>query len=402
MTKNTTTHTEPLGSLKPHTSRTLGTIRARALGAAPPWERRRLRPSPAVGEMRARGGWGGEEWGWAKKLGKGRGAEGGRTKVQGTLPSGSGGRRGEPGGDPGRQRARRGTSGAWPRALLQSGGAGPGKGLGYSPEGDKGEGEASRGMLVGQPGHGEGKEFSVPGVRPKEREADEEREKQQGPAAERSGAGPRAAGAAESHRCAASTRRASCPSCQACGRTPRGTGSTGGPPSPRRGSARLPGPGTAPERCTPAPPASAGSAPRRAPPPCRCRPKPWGPGETRRRRRCGRPRGEQEREPSSAEKGRAEGEAARPALSNGGERRSQAAAAPLPPALLRRAPAPVYQVQQLPRPLGAARPGPPRARPRRGRPRRAPRGRGGGAALPAPLRPSGGDFGELSAAAGGA
>lgn len=160
-----------------------------------------------------------------------------------------------------------------------------------------------------------------------------------------SGAGGKTAGAssgaAVSHRCAASTRRASCPSCRACGRTPRGTGSTGGPPSPRRGSARLPGPGTAPERCTPAPPASAGSAPRRAPPPCRCRTKPWGPGGRRRRTLCRRPRGEQEREPSSAQKGREEVGAARPALTNGEQRLSQAAgsAAPsfaaLPPRCIR-------------------------------------------------------------------
>lgn len=98
--------------------------------------------------------------------------------MPGTLAGGSGGRRGEPGRDQERQRARRGTSGdsgARPRVLLRSGvGAGPGKGLGYSPEGDKSEGEAARGMLVGQPGHGEGKECSVPGERAREREADEE------------------------------------------------------------------------------------------------------------------------------------------------------------------------------------------------------------------------------------
>lgn len=140
----------------------------------------------------------------------------------------------------------------------------------------------------------------------------------------RGGVGEAGPGRAVSHRCAASTRKASCPSCRACGRTPRGTGSTGGPPSPRRGSALLLGPGIAPGRCTPAPRASAGSAPRRAPPPCRCRPKPWGPeGRRRRTLRCRRPRGEQE--PSSAQKGREEGEAERPALTNGGERLSQAA-----------------------------------------------------------------------------
>lgn len=129
------------------------------------------------------------------------------------------------------------------------------------------------------------------------------------------------------HRCAAWTRRASSPSCRACGRTPTGTGSTGGPPSPKRGSARLPGPGTAPGRCTPVPPASAGSAPRRAPLPYRCRTKPWGRGEERRRSgrtRCRRPRGEQEPQPRQPA-GEAGG-----ALTNGGERLWQAVAGATP------------------------------------------------------------------------
>lgn len=270
----------------PHPEHDLRTRRSLGAPPPPPQPDRRRDESSGLGT--------GEGEGEGEREGERKGCGGRSDKGAGDSPGGSGGRRGEPGGDQERQRERRGTSGdsghGSATAPVRGGGTGPGKGLGYSPEGHKGEGEAARGMLVGQAGHGEGKEFSEPGVRPREREADEE-----GRAAGQhgGGAGP---GAAESHRCAASTRRASCPSCRACGRTPRGTGSTGGPPSPRRGSARLPGPGTAPERCTPAPPASAGSAPRRAPPPCRWRPKPWGSRETRRRRRtrCRRPRGEQE------------------------------------------------------------------------------------------------------------
>ena len=89
--------------------------------------------------------------------------EGGRTKVPGTFPGG-GGRSREPDGEQGRQRARRGArrgSGGWrgraPGTAPVRVGAGPGKGLVHSPREDKGEGEAARGMLAGQPGHGGGK-----------------------------------------------------------------------------------------------------------------------------------------------------------------------------------------------------------------------------------------------------
>lgn len=94
------------------------------------------------------------------------------------------------------------------------------------------------------------------------------------------GAGGRDHGAPGPYRCWAWTRSARCPSWRVSGRTPTGTGSTGGRPWPRPGSVRPPGPDTAPERCTPARPASAGLAPTRAPPPCRCPPKPC-PGRRR-------------------------------------------------------------------------------------------------------------------------
>lgn len=150
------------------------------------------------------------------------------------------------------------------------------------------------------------------------------------------------------HRCAAWTRRASSPSFRACGRTPTGTGSTGGPPSPKRGSARRPDPGTAPGRCTPVPPASEGSAPRRAPLPCRCRTKPWGRGEGGRRSgrtRCRRPRGEQEPQPRQPA-GEAGG-----ALTNGGERLWQAAGSKRQPA-----PLPPFSLSSRPGVSGAAAP----------------------------------------------
>lgn len=85
----------------------------------------------------------------------------------------------------------------------------------------------------------------------------------------------------------------------------------------------------------------------------------------RRRMRSRQPRGEQERKPGSQQEKRGAGGAARPALTNGGERLSQAAQLPpssaaLPPRCIRCSSSPCRAR------LGSARPGP--ARPRRAPP----------------------------------
>lgn len=77
----------------------------------------------------------------------------------------------------------------------------------------------------------------------------------------------------------------------------------------------------------------------------------------RRRVRCRQPRGEQERKPGSQQEKRGAGGAARPALTNGGERLSQAAQLPpssaaLPPRCIRCSSSPCRAR------LGPARPGP--------------------------------------------